>query len=287
MESESGPSVWLKEAQRDLNAAKILYENKLYPQALFHLQQSNEKIAKGLLLSLGILSEKLTKGSWATKSLVGFLPKTPKDYGHRTLPSLTADFEKFIPIIKSAMSGVPIDDEFKPKFDVFRKAVDRSAKSLATLRLRTPRLIDSDQELDKELVAATLIVDGIDEFATQVGNRAKKMDGRLVVDSYVRAVRRTGRRISSSDLPSVSGLLEDIGPVFKLILVVTVSVALSGFLDPLVSVSRYPISGAKPIDDGHPYVIRFQQLQEVIGRCLKLANQVGDVGQSQNPLPRH
>jgi len=45
-------------SKRDLEAAKILYENKLYPQAIFYLQQSIEKSTKCAFLSLGIIDVK-------------------------------------------------------------------------------------------------------------------------------------------------------------------------------------------------------------------------------------
>ena len=42
--------VWLKEAERDLEAAKILYEKGLYELSVYHSQQASEKALKAVLL---------------------------------------------------------------------------------------------------------------------------------------------------------------------------------------------------------------------------------------------
>lgn len=41
-------------SKKDLEASKVLYEKKLYPQAIFHLQQSIEKSAKSFFVMIGI-----------------------------------------------------------------------------------------------------------------------------------------------------------------------------------------------------------------------------------------
>jgi len=49
---------FLKIAKKDLEATKILYENKLYAQALFYFEQSVEKANKGFALTSNKYSEK-------------------------------------------------------------------------------------------------------------------------------------------------------------------------------------------------------------------------------------
>ena len=47
---------FLRVAKKDFEASKLLMKRDLYPQALFMLQQSLEKIAKAILLALGLAS---------------------------------------------------------------------------------------------------------------------------------------------------------------------------------------------------------------------------------------
>lgn len=44
---------FLTEAQRDLKSCEILHKKRLYPHAVYHLQQAVEKATKGYLLGLG------------------------------------------------------------------------------------------------------------------------------------------------------------------------------------------------------------------------------------------
>lgn len=56
----------------DLNSAKLLYEEQLYPQAVFHLQQAVEKAIKSLGLYIGIITEEQAKKEIGHKGLILF-----------------------------------------------------------------------------------------------------------------------------------------------------------------------------------------------------------------------
>lgn len=49
--------ILLEISKKDLEAAKCLYENKFYSQAIFYLQQSVEKAAKSFGLLTGMIDE--------------------------------------------------------------------------------------------------------------------------------------------------------------------------------------------------------------------------------------
>jgi HEPN domain-containing protein len=63
---------------KDLEASKLLFEGKMYPQALYHLQQANEKLAKAQLLRVGILTPQRAAEDWNVKKVLGFLQKQPR-----------------------------------------------------------------------------------------------------------------------------------------------------------------------------------------------------------------
>jgi HEPN domain-containing protein len=56
----------------DLNSARLLYEEQIYPQAVFHLQQAVEKAIKSLGLYIGIITEEQAKKEIGHKGLVLF-----------------------------------------------------------------------------------------------------------------------------------------------------------------------------------------------------------------------
>jgi hypothetical protein len=51
----------IKIAETDIRASKILYDNKLYTQALFYFQQSVEKVSKYIGLQMACISESMLK----------------------------------------------------------------------------------------------------------------------------------------------------------------------------------------------------------------------------------
>lgn len=49
---------FLREAERDMESCKVLYSKKIFPHAVYHLQQAVEKATKGYVLGFGLLSPK-------------------------------------------------------------------------------------------------------------------------------------------------------------------------------------------------------------------------------------
>lgn len=66
----------LEIAKSDLSAARCLYENRLYPQAIFYLQQSVEKSFKSQIYFLGIANEKEARSRISHKTLQVFKKTT-------------------------------------------------------------------------------------------------------------------------------------------------------------------------------------------------------------------
>lgn len=48
---------FLPEAERDIQSCKVLYSKRIYPHAVYHLQQAVEKAAKGYMLGFGFLNK--------------------------------------------------------------------------------------------------------------------------------------------------------------------------------------------------------------------------------------
>ena len=61
--------VLLEIAKKDLEAAKLLFNNRLYPQSIFYLQQCNEKAIKSYGLKLKIITELEAKEEIIHKTL--------------------------------------------------------------------------------------------------------------------------------------------------------------------------------------------------------------------------
>jgi hypothetical protein len=124
---------WLYAAASDLKCAKVLYDNMLFSAALYHLQQSNEKLAKGLLMAIGFLSPKRAKKDLRIKEMLGFLPKEPAAYRHRTMPSFLSNVEKTIPSIDGFLNLVE-SGELGPRIQEYHLLVRKGKKVSRSLR---------------------------------------------------------------------------------------------------------------------------------------------------------
>jgi hypothetical protein len=105
----------------------------MFPQALYHLQQSNEKLAKGLLISYGLLTPKKAERDLRIKSLLGFSPKTPESYRHKVLHSFLSDLEKFVPSIEEWYKLIE-DSEFGQEIAGFQITIRKGKKGIQKLK---------------------------------------------------------------------------------------------------------------------------------------------------------
>jgi hypothetical protein len=57
-------------------------------------------------MSMGVLMPKSAKKDLRVKEILGFLPKEPAAYRHRTMPSFLSDIEKTVPSIEALLTFI-------------------------------------------------------------------------------------------------------------------------------------------------------------------------------------
>jgi hypothetical protein len=268
----SGPveGQWLAESRVDLSAAKVLYDAKLYSRALYSLQQANEKLAKGLLISMGILTPKRLAKDWMTKQLVGFVPKEPQEYGHRVVASLLADTEASVPYLEELLQFVNTG-AFKSDVTSMRKRIKEDGESVKRLRKRRYELVPTGERLDKEIEDANTILDRIGLAVQAMRDKLKGLDQRKVLRAAVRSVQKLGYRARAADAPPVQPIADGVIDSVRVAFLSAVAAGLTAVLDPLEAVTRYPSAEGQLFDEANPYVHRFPRLWAVVDRCLEMA----------------
>jgi hypothetical protein len=259
---------WLSASTTDLECAKVLYEHKLFACSLYHLQQSNEKLAKGLLLSIGFLTPRTAKKDWRVKSILGFLPKEPASYRHRTLPSLLSDVEKSVPAIEDFLTLLE-SGGFGPKIAEFHKIIRTSKKGVQKFKKKPFSLIETAEQLDKEVRAAQNILDSLDQAISKMNQELDKLDPQEMLRVATFLVREAGFKGDVGQPPNFSKITAGIIPTLRLTMLATLSASMASLLDPLEAVTRYPDSQHGSFDENNPYVIRFKGLYDVVARCLE------------------
>jgi hypothetical protein len=258
---------WLSASTTDLRSAKVLYDNKLFNNSLYHLQQSNEKLAKGLLLSLGFLTPKTAKKDFAVRTVLGFLPKEPAKYRHRTMPSLLSDIEKSVPALDNYFTILE-SGGFGPKIAEFHRTIRRSKKGVQKLKKKPFNLIGTAEQLEAEIKATQNILDSLDQVVSKVNQELEQLDPQEMLAVATFLVREAGFK-GDIGQPSFSKIKAAIIPILRSTMLAALSVAIASFLDPLESVTRYPDSQHGSFDESNPYVVHFEELYDVIERCLE------------------
>jgi len=266
---------WLSRSEGDLESAKVLYDSKHFDQCLYYLQQSNEKLAKALLLSMRFSTPKVGRKDRAIQSALGFLPKEPRQYGHRILPHFLSDLEKSVPSIQEYVAFV-MKSEFRQKMMEFSKTVKKSGKDIQKLKKRPLVPIKTTEQLEKEITAVQSLIDKVDQITNNLKEEMGKLDYAEIVRVATVMSKKEGFEVDASQVPSFEEVEARIVSIFRFSMLTTLSVALSALLDPLVSVTRYPDLQPISVNENDPYIKNFKQLYGVIARILKMSREKQD-----------
>jgi hypothetical protein len=263
---------WMFESREDLACADLLYNNKFFSRALYFLQQGNEKLAKGLLISIGIQTPKRAKEDLLVKSLLGFLPKEPKSYGHKILPSLLSDLEKSVPAIEDLLKSLE-SVKSEPKISELHKTIRASEKGVHKLKKKPSGLIQTVDELDNEIKGLQTILANIDQAMNGANRDLDKLDMKKLGETAIYYARRIGFRAEPQLLPSSQQVKNAILGSLSRAMLLSLSASISYLIDPLESATRYPDSHYRSFDENSPYVIRFKDLHDIVARCLEKASE--------------
>jgi hypothetical protein len=263
---------WLSISTDDLKAAKALYDIKLFGGCVGHLQQSNEKLLKALLLSIGIMTPKQARADLTVQKMLGFLPKQPRAYGHRTTRPLISDLEKSVPAIEDFLTLIE-KSELGPRVAEFAEGFRASKKRLKELKHKVFGLIESTEQLEKEVNSAKTLLDNLDKATTVAKQKLDKLDLAELRRAAISVVRAAGFKITEAGadepLPSFEEIKAAILGRLTLVVLAILTAALGSFIDPLEEVTRYPDLPHTPFDENNPYIKNFMGLHDIISRILQ------------------
>ena len=259
---------WLSASSVDLQSAKILYANKIYPACLYHLQQSNEKLAKGLLLQIGFLTPKRSKEDLRIKSILGFRPKEPAEYRHTIMHSFLSDAEKSVPAIEEIFQLMNYSD-FGPKILEFYGVIRKSGKGVEKLKKRPFGLIEKEDQLVKEIQGAQGILAAIDNVQKAMDIEIAKLNPTKTIGIATEIARKAGFDIEGIKPPSFEESAQRVESTLLRAILAVLSVAIASFLDPLESVTRYPDSQQSIFNENNPYILHFISISDLINNILE------------------
>lgn len=268
---------WLAESRIDLECANLLYRSKIFSRALYHLQQSNEKLAKGLLIHIGFLTPKMARKDFAIQSILGFRPKEPTTYGHKILPSLLSDLKKTAPAIEEAIEFIENltksenFENLKPKIAEFKKTIRKSKKGIQKLKKKPSRLIQTAEDLEKEVKYIQMVLEKLDEVIERLNQELDKIDVKKIARLMILSLQKTGFKVDAQSISSSQGTKEETILSIRMSILASIAVTMASLLDPLEPATRYPNSQYYPFNEDNPYVIHFNSLCRAVSCCLEKA----------------
>jgi hypothetical protein len=168
---------WFEGASEDLDAANLLFQNKKYRQAVFFLQQTCEKTAKGLLMKIGFLPDyEENEEQQSVREVVGIKSAKPRDYGHELIGKMSDALENMLgstsPIVE-IMLKFPNEDltsKIKSSWNVLE-----FKNRLAKVREIKFNPNPSIEELDGIIKACNTLLSSSVETNSKIIEEAKKI----------------------------------------------------------------------------------------------------------------
>lgn len=267
--SASSPKVlWFSQAGSDLVAARLLYKKKLYGQALFSLQQASEKLAKGQLISLGLVQSAKAETTEGGSPLAGLSKEDARAYGHEVMPTLVSVLKEGLPRLKELrLSPLSPQPAVLPR--ELTRAIERTEKEIEELSgvmVRSPR---AGEDLAIEIATINSVLDRLELAGVAIKQALDRKDERKMALRAQRELKRLGHNVSLEDIPPVRPYVESGISRIKEALICTLASELAWALFPLESRTRYPSSDRKSFDRANPYVKLFSRTWDTLDRLLK------------------
>lgn len=244
------PIEWFDRAEKDINSSKLLYKNKDFGNAIFHLQQATEKIAKGYLLYLNLLKEpetnpKVTQYFKNLPSSITIPPAGGRDgYGHEW-------HEKFVDLINAMLH--PYKDKLPAaSFVAFSEITEKASKLSA---LADTQLIDWSINTTEQIVMLSKL------RASDILKLAKSY-GTEIDASNLEEIKK--QSLAAAGLDKNTQIDENSVSLGKLFTLIGLLI-LNSVLSPHESLSRYPTDDIKiNYDKNLPIIKKFAVFYEKI-----------------------
>jgi HEPN domain-containing protein len=278
LEVVEGPKEWLKFAEADLDAAKVLYSGKLHSPAIFHLQQASEKLAKGILIQTKILPNYIeSKVVKKLRRMLGFPSSRPRDYGHKWLRSFLNDLENFVNTherLAKMLESLPLNREVKENIKKFKDKIPGLREKIYAAKSVEVKLEPSLEEVRSTVDGCRVVLDLVKPLSENLTSSISSTIRKLGISPLMRRTERYFRtRLDRKTKNNLEKILKDeefIRKQIKHSIILIPLGSLSMVLTPHEWPTRYPDAEQK-IDYGenHPLSQCFLEIEEILRKCLE------------------
>lgn len=275
------PEILLEISKKDLEAANVLYQNKLYPQAIFYLQQSVEKAAKSFGLIANIIDEDELKSSIRHRTLE--LYKKIMNEQKQKIITIKKGLEVF-PRLKNAELIKILDIEKQEKlikdFERFYKSITKGGENLIFISKDEIRMIIRDlnklelefQETKKKLEEFSA---SEEEFKKMRAEIEKLMEEFSALINGIDSTKDKELKSALSDGKferTLKVIFEKLIPVLLEVYYINLSLFYLGIITfPHAVTARYPEKGLNPLEiynEQHSLIQLFEECSELLNKTI-------------------
>jgi predicted GIY-YIG superfamily endonuclease len=273
---------WFLEAEEDIDAAEALFHRKNYGLALFHTQQADEKISKGLLLRTGFLSvEEENELVKAAREASGLRALAPIKYGHEWHAKLVKVLEVFVGSFDNITSEL-VSKRIPDNPTIFSE-VERIRQYLPDFRERINKAKNvkgnpapSVEELTAVIAVSHERLDSLDEAEREMEKKFKKISRRKKEQFFKEIEKEFKAKVDGPTLEKIKQLMKmDMKEFFKKRLpysqTLIVLAILNVYLLPHYQAGRYPNSQNIVYDGTLPIIQKFHDILSLLRRCIVIA----------------
>lgn len=277
------PESWLAKAEGNLRRAKDAYDDEEFWDAVSQLQQAEEKIAKALLLVMGIIpdSDKLRE---AFVSVLGIQNTGPEHLGHNWHANLMVELTPFLDSFEKVTKSLE-----KGKSDSSRTAAGWWAKTIPDYRdslekakkVRSIPLPDL-KEMDAVIKDCNLALETAANLSSTLNLPAPNPpDAKDIALSLNETLKSFGVKVDKESKKKAESIASARIPVFmsgfnamflevaQQAYLLIVLMILNVYLQKHHTLANYPTSKVV-YDKNFPMIVRFVELHGLLQRCFDL-----------------
>jgi hypothetical protein len=280
---EIDPSEWILDAKKKLKRAQSQFATKDYGDAISDLQGTEERIAKAIMLRIGMLPTDPKVESKVKIAFPGMKYRAPQALSHNWHERMLEDLSPFLDTMD------PVGKLFKKRHggedtaEFWKKAIPDYRQHLAKARAVKAKPRPTLQELDGVLSDCNRILDSLEDRLSRLNIGKVNIPGPDILDSLVKSflksagvsVKKEERlALENAELLKFKPFLENIDPEFKTAvkrsqILLTLAV-LNVYLYQHHTRGSYPSS---QYTESFPLVVRFNELSSLLQRILDLSSE--------------
>lgn len=277
--AEIDAEAWLLDAEKKLSRARVQFAAKDYGDAISDLQGSEERIAKAIMIAIGMIAQSEEMSAKTDVAFPGVKHKQPEQLSHNWHERLFEDLGGYLDTMEYAGGKFKGKKGGETTAAFWESSVPDWRERLKKARAVKAKPKPTLEELDGILKDCNRLLGELDGMIGRINVPEVKLPGLDLTDDFVRSIlkdagiklKKSERlAIEEAELPKHAHLLANLGSVMKetseRVSLLMLLAILNVYLYQHHTMGSYPSS---QYSETSPMVVRFGELASLLERILE------------------